>query len=225
MRKGRVFTITRWAKPCGRCQDFRRPVWTGQDCLFPPLRRWPLPADYCFPRVGSRPDGDLFPGTWLAAGPTPPIVPIVPIVNDIVARFSGEIAGNTLFLQTNWNAPRGKILAVDLTRPARSNWREVVPESDAVLEDFSLAGGRIFAAYLENVRTRVKIFEPNGSEAGELELPDLGSASGIRADGRVRKLSSASILSTFRPPFTAMTFAKRHARSGPGSRCRSRVKS
>ena len=34
----------------------------GQDCLFPPLRRWPLPADYCFPRVGSRPDGDLFPG-------------------------------------------------------------------------------------------------------------------------------------------------------------------
>ena len=42
------------------------------------------------------------------------------------------------------------------------------------------AGGRIFAAYLENVRTRVKIFEPNGSEAGELELPDLGSASGIR---------------------------------------------
>ena len=109
-----------------------------------------------------------------------PIVPIVPIVNDIVARFSGEIAGNTLFLQTNWNAPRGKILAVDLTQPARSNWREVVPESDAVLEDFSLAGGRIFAAYLENVRTRVKIFEPNRSEAGELELPDLGSASGIR---------------------------------------------
>ena len=106
--------------------------------------------------------------------------PVVPIVNDIVARFSGEIAGSTLFMLTNWNAPRGTILAVNLARPARSNWREVVSERDPVLEDFSLAGGRIFAAYLENVRTRVKIFEPNGSEAGELELPDLGSASGIQ---------------------------------------------
>jgi len=31
--------------------------------------------------------------------------PIVTIVNDIQARFFGDVGGDTLFLQTNWNAP------------------------------------------------------------------------------------------------------------------------
>ena len=41
-------------------------------------------------------------------------VPIVPIVNDIDARFFGEVAGDKLFMQTNWEAPNGRILVVDL---------------------------------------------------------------------------------------------------------------
>ena len=126
--------------------------------------------------------------------------PVVPIVNDIVARFSGEIAGSTLFMLINWSAPRGKILAVNLARPARSSWRGVVSERDPVLEDFSLAGGRIFAAYLENVRTRVKIFKPNGSGAGELELPDLGSASGIQ--GRWKSPEAFFSFTSFHIPTT-----------------------
>ena len=51
--------------------------------------------------------------------------PITPIVNDVDARFTGQFGGDTLFLQTNWNAPNNRILAVDLKNPARENWKEV----------------------------------------------------------------------------------------------------
>jgi len=47
--------------------------------------------------------------------------PIVPIVNDLEARFSPNIARDTLYLQTNWQAPNGRVLAVDLKNPAGTN--------------------------------------------------------------------------------------------------------
>ncbi len=97
------------------------------------------------------------------------------IVNDVQARFVGSIGGDTLFLHTNWNAPNSRILCVDLLKPARENWREVVPESPDVLDSIALLGGRLAAEYLHNVRSQVKIFEADGRPVRELELPALGS--------------------------------------------------
>lgn len=105
--------------------------------------------------------------------------PVKTLVNDIEARFYGQVAGGKIFVQTNWEAPNWRILAVDLSKPARKYWKEIIPASDAGIEDFSLAGGKIFVAYLENVSSRVKIFEPDGKETGELPVPSLGSVTGI----------------------------------------------
>ncbi len=101
--------------------------------------------------------------------------PVVTIVNDVQARFSGSIGGDTLFLHTNWNAPNNRILAVDLKKPARENWREVVPEGADVMDSMALLGGRLLAEYLHNVRSQVKIFEADGRPVREMELPALGS--------------------------------------------------
>ncbi len=106
--------------------------------------------------------------------------PVVTIVKDIPARFFGGVGGDTLYLQTNWNAPNNRILGVDLKNPAQENWREVVPEQEkAVLRGMSLAGGRIFVNYMRNVRTEVRVFEPDGRRVRDIEFPALGSASGI----------------------------------------------
>ncbi|HWO00897.1 MAG TPA: prolyl oligopeptidase family serine peptidase, partial [Blastocatellia bacterium] len=105
--------------------------------------------------------------------------PITPIVKDIPARFSPEIAGDTMFMHTNWNAENGKVLAVDLKKPARENWREVVPQNQFPIEGFSAAGGKLFVQYLENVSTRIKVFDPYGKALGDVKLPGLGTASGL----------------------------------------------
>lgn len=105
--------------------------------------------------------------------------PIRPIVNDIPARFYADIGGDEAFLHTNWNAPKSRILAVNLKDPARERWREVVPQSDSAIESMSLAGGKVLVTYLENAHSRVKIFDASGKYLRDIELPSLGSVSGI----------------------------------------------
>jgi len=105
--------------------------------------------------------------------------PIVPIVNEIPARFLAWFGGDRLFLLTNWNASKGRILAVDPKDPARDRWREVVPESDAVIEGLNPAGGRLAVLFTQNGSSRVKVFEPNGKPRSEISLPAIGSVSGF----------------------------------------------
>src|SRR5262249_31165244 len=78
------------------------------------------------------------------------------IVNDLPARFNGRIGGDTLFLQTNWNAPNNRILAVDLNKPERDAWKEVVPEQKNVLQNFAAIGGNLYVTYPEDAGTRGK---------------------------------------------------------------------
>ncbi|MBM3747569.1 MAG: S9 family peptidase [Acidobacteria bacterium] len=108
--------------------------------------------------------------------------PIVPIVRGIQGRFFGEAAGDTLYVHTNWQAPKGRVLAIDLKSPAREKWREVIPESSAVIDGVSLAGGRLFVNYLENVRSSLRVFSAEGQPLGEIPVPALGSVSGMNGD-------------------------------------------
>jgi prolyl oligopeptidase len=105
--------------------------------------------------------------------------PIMPIVNDVSARFSGEVGGQTLYLHTNWNAPNSRILAVDLRNPARSHWREVITEGSSVIDSLAVAAGKLFLTYTENASSRVRIFDGAGKYLRDLELPALGSVTGI----------------------------------------------
>lgn len=105
--------------------------------------------------------------------------PIVAIVNDLNARFFARSGGDQLFLQTNWQAPHGRILAVDLKNPSREHWRTVVPESDAVIDDVALAGGRLFVTYLQDVQSLVKVFTPAGAFVREISFPSPGTVTNI----------------------------------------------
>jgi len=102
-----------------------------------------------------------------------------PLVTDIDATFDTTIAGRTMYLRTNWNAPKQRVMAVDLDRPARPYWREVIPESAAVMTSLNAVGGRLFAAYLENVQSRIRMFGFDGAPAGEMTAPGVGVTSNV----------------------------------------------
>lgn len=101
--------------------------------------------------------------------------PITPIVNDINARFNPQIGGDTLFMQTNWNAPNNRLLAVDLKEPAKDKWREVIPEAKSVMETFHLVDHKIYASYLENVSSRQRIYSADGKHLGDVKYPGIGT--------------------------------------------------
>jgi prolyl oligopeptidase len=101
--------------------------------------------------------------------------PILPLLNDIPARFIGEVGGDQVFLQTDWKAPNGRVLAADLRNPAHENWREIVPESDAAIDSFSLAGGKLVVKYTRNASAQVRLYDAQGAHLRDIEFPTIGS--------------------------------------------------
>ena len=95
----------------------------------------------------------------------------------------GRVHGGQLFLHTNVDAPKYRIARVSPARAARREaWRDVVPEADAAIDGWDLAGGRLVVHYIDDVQSRVRLFRMDGRPAGEIELPTTGSIDGM--DGR-----------------------------------------
>jgi prolyl oligopeptidase len=108
--------------------------------------------------------------------------PVAPLVNDVEANFSGRVAGDHYYMQTNWKAPNGRILDVDLAAPARANWREVVPESDSVISGFVLGGGRLLVTYLKDVVSRLEVLDASGKRVTTLRPAELASIGAISSE-------------------------------------------
>ncbi len=105
--------------------------------------------------------------------------PITPIVSDLKAFFTAQIAGDRLYMRTNWNASNGRIMRVDLADPAREHWKEIVPAGRFAIEDFAAAGGRLFVNVLENVVSKIKVYDADGVPKGEIPMPAIGSAGAL----------------------------------------------
>jgi prolyl oligopeptidase len=105
--------------------------------------------------------------------------PIVPVVNDLEARFIPAEAGDHLLIWTNWKAPKGRVLSASWKDPGRQNWKEIIPESDAVIEGVDTAGGHIYVTYTRNASSQLKEFAPDGKLMREVSLPALGSVFGV----------------------------------------------
>ncbi len=104
-------------------------------------------------------------------------MPTITVAEGIDALFSGEVVGATLYLLTNWQTPRYRLLAVDLARPQKENWRPLIPESGAVLNQFAYAGGQIAALYLKDASSRLAIHAADGKKVRDIPLPALGTIS------------------------------------------------
>ena len=89
------------------------------------------------------------------------------------------VVGNSLYIYTNWQAPRGRVVAATLGDSIRDHWRTVIPESADVISGVLLVGDRLVATYLVDVQSRVRLFDLSGSLKREVPLPDVGTADNL----------------------------------------------
>jgi prolyl oligopeptidase len=99
--------------------------------------------------------------------------------------------GTRLLLYTNLNAPNGRIVATDFSKPTKENWKDVIPETENVMTA-GTAGNKIFAKYMVDVKTQVKQFDMTGKFERDVELPGIGSTGGLGG-----KLEDKEIYYTF----------------------------
>ena len=113
--------------------------------------------------------------------------------------------GPVLFFKTDLDAPRERLVAIDLRAKGdspifaadhaahgarrenrdsprerlRADWREVIPQSEATLTQVTLAGDRFIALYLQDVASRAKVFSLDGRFIRDIALPGLGTVVGF----------------------------------------------
>lgn len=103
------------------------------------------------------------------------------------AVFSATIHGGHVYVLTNWNAPRFRLLATPVDQLDESSWKEIVPETDGVLEGFDIVGGRLVLQYSRNAYSALELRELDGKRVRSIDLPTIGSVTGVSAlpDSRV----------------------------------------
>ena len=86
-----------------------------------------------------------------------------------------ETVGSTLYLKTNANAPKYKIISVDLNNPGRENWKTIVPEKEYVLKDAQMTSGKFILTYDKDASNYAYLYSLDGTEVNEIKLPALGT--------------------------------------------------
>jgi prolyl oligopeptidase len=106
--------------------------------------------------------------------------PALTIVKGIDAHFRPVFAGDRLIVQTDWKAPRWRIVEVDLADPAPEKWREIVPEGEDTIQSVTPVGGRLLVHSLRDVSSRLRVYSLDGKALGDVALPGPGSVSSIQ---------------------------------------------
>jgi prolyl oligopeptidase len=97
-----------------------------------------------------------------------------------------------LYILTNFRSPKNKLIKININSLDIGNWRDVIPEKKDVLESCVLAGGKIIATYIEDVKSKVELYDLNGEKLHQLQLPSIGTVGEISS-----KLSSSEAYYTF----------------------------
>jgi prolyl oligopeptidase len=106
-----------------------------------------------------------------------------PLVAGKDALFNFDTLGDRIFVSTNDGAPHWHLLEVNPKKPDPASWKEIVPErKDAILQGFSVVGGRLSLAYLKDVVTHIEMHGPDGALLGEVALPAIGTASVLQGE-------------------------------------------
>ncbi|RMH35579.1 MAG: S9 family peptidase, partial [Gammaproteobacteria bacterium] len=78
---------------------------------------------------------------------------IQPLVAELEASYDFvDNIGDTLLIQTNLGAPRGRIIAIDVRQPDRRHWHTVVPQQAETLRSAAVVNGLLALSYLKDAR-------------------------------------------------------------------------
>jgi prolyl oligopeptidase len=111
---------------------------------------------------------------------------VVQLLDDFDAAYSFlDNDGPVFWFYTDLDAPRGRVLAIDIRHPERRNWKTVISQSADKLESVGVVNNSFLAGYLKDARTEVRVYDLDGKFVRNVDLPGIGTAGGFggkRAD-------------------------------------------
>jgi prolyl oligopeptidase len=122
-----------------------------------------------------------------------------PLIGEWDASY--QFLGNTketFYFLTDKDAPRYRIVAVDIRHPEKEHWKELVPQGAETLQNASVVNHSFIAEYMKDAHSNVRIFDFKGKSVGSIELPGLGTATGF--SGRTRDTETFYIYTSYTAP-------------------------
>jgi prolyl oligopeptidase len=90
--------------------------------------------------------------------------------------YHGEVLDGQLYITSNEGAPRFRVFKAACAAPERSNWKEIIPESDAVIEGrAAIIGRKLFVHFIRNASSQLRLFNLDGKPVADVAMPALGS--------------------------------------------------
>ncbi len=122
---------------------------------------------------------------------------------EIIDNFDNEYTyvgndGPVLFFKTDLDAPRRRLIAIDLNKPKRADWQEIVPQAEGTLTQASFVADRFIASYLKDVLPQVKVFAIDGRFVRDVEFPGIGAVTGF--SGKRTDIETFYMFSSFATP-------------------------
>jgi prolyl oligopeptidase len=109
--------------------------------------------------------------------------PLRPVFAQLDAQYEAfSVVGDRLFLRTDRNAARYKVIAVDLSHLDQPVANDVIAESKDLLEQAEVVGGKLVLSYLVDAKNQLRIASLDGKPEAEVPLPTLGSIAALSGD-------------------------------------------
>ena len=93
-------------------------------------------------------------------------------------NYAAEVYEGKVYITTNEDAPRYRVFVTDAGNFDRAAWKEIIPQSEAVLQGVSVYGGKLFAQYEQNATSQLKMFDLEGKKLNDITLPAIGTVFG-----------------------------------------------
>ncbi len=87
--------------------------------------------------------------------------------------------GPIFYFRTDKDAPRGKVIAIDIRNPDPKNWKDVVPQTKSALQSVGYVGNLLVCSYLKDARTQIEMHRLDGTFVRSVDLPGIGTAGGF----------------------------------------------
>jgi prolyl oligopeptidase len=106
--------------------------------------------------------------------------PVVKLLDDFDASYGFiDNDGPVFWFRTDLDAPRNRVIAIDIQHPERANWKTIIPESKDKLEGVNTINNQFVAEYLKDAQTEVRIYDLGGKFVRNVDLPAIGTATGF----------------------------------------------
>eukprot|EP00761_Pharyngomonas_kirbyi_P014797 gb/GECH01014827.1/.p1 GENE.gb/GECH01014827.1/~~gb/GECH01014827.1/.p1 ORF type:complete len:714 (+),score=149.46 gb/GECH01014827.1/:1-2142(+) len=109
---------------------------------------------------------------------------VIPLIENFDAEYIFTANNGSIFyFYSNENAPRYRLLAIDIEHSEKENWEEIISQSEHLLQEVICVNQSILiASYLENVKGTLKLFDMKGKFLKQIPIDDIGSIREVNAN-------------------------------------------